>query len=362
VRDGHGEPPLPRSGTFVPELEPFDRAMSEFMRERHIPAGALAVVRDGKLVLSRGYGWADRARTKPVADDAPFRLASLTKMMTAAAVGKLIRDGKLRRDAKVFDLLAPEPPPGKQLDPRWKKVTVGHLLDHQGGWDVEALKFDPMFYSAEISKALGKPGPADTADVIRYMAGQPLQFEPGTKTVYSNFGYCLLGRVIEKASGKPYLEYLRSAVLEPAGVKGVALGRTRPADRDPREPFYSDPEKMPDVTRPGGNGKVPYPDGGFFLEALDSHGGLTASAADVARFLTAYTLDGQPADGKPHPGAAFGSLPGTFTMALVRPDGVGIVVLFNQRTDSSGFDYDRIEAVMNRTADEVRRWPAPDKP
>jgi WD40 repeat protein/CubicO group peptidase (beta-lactamase class C family) len=361
VRDGFGEAPFPRTGRFVPELEPFDRAMTQFMRDRHIPAGTLAVVRDGKLVLSRGYGYADRNRSAPVADDAPFRLASLTKMMTAAAIGKLIRDGKLTRETKVYDLLAPQPPPGQALDPRWKKVTVGQLLDHQGGWDVDGAKFDPMFYSAEISAALGKPGPATPADVIHYMAGQPLQFEPGTKTVYSNFGYSLLGRVIEKVSGKAYLDYLRSEVLEPIGAKGVAPGRTLPADRDPREPFYSDPERAPDVMHPERKEKVPDPDGGFCLESLDAVGGLTASAADVARFLAAYSLEGKPADRDPSAGAAFGSLPGTFTMALKRGDGVGVVVLFNQRTDPSGLDYFQIEGAMNRAADEVRHWPAPER-
>jgi N-acyl-D-amino-acid deacylase len=308
-------------------------------------------------VLSRGYGWADRERTKPLPEDAPFRLASVTKMITAAAVQKLIRDGKLRRDTKVYDLLGLEPPPGQALDPRWKAVTVGHLLDHQSGWDVDKAGFDPMFHSVEISAALGKPGPASAADVIRYMAGRPLQFDPGAKTVYSNFGYCLLGRVIEKVSGQSYLDYLRTAVLEPAGAKGVALGRTLPADRNPREPFYSDPNRVRNVMRPESKDKVPEPDGGFCLEALDSHGGLIASAADVARFLTAFALDGGPAADPPAAGAIFGSLPGTHTMALLRADGVRIVVLFNQRADPSGLDYFKIEEVMNRTAQLVKRWP-----
>jgi formylglycine-generating enzyme required for sulfatase activity/CubicO group peptidase (beta-lactamase class C family) len=355
VRDRFAEAPLPRSGPFVPELEPFDRAMTQFMRQRDIPAGALAVVRDGKVVLSRGYGWADRERTKPLPEDAPFRLASVTKMITAAAVRKLIRDGKVRRDTKVYDLLGLEPPPGQALDPRWKAVTVGHLLDHQGGWDVDKAGFDPMFHSIEISAALGKPGPASAADVIRYMAGQPLQFDPGAKTVYSNFGYCLLGRVIEKVSGRSYIDYLRTAVLESAAAKGVALGRTLPADRDPREPFYSDPNRVRNVMRPESKDKVPEPDGGFCLEALDSHGGLTASAADVARFLTAFALDGGPAADPPAAGAIFGSLPGTHTMALQRADGVRIVVLFNQRTDPSGLDYFKIEEVMNRAAQLIKR-------
>jgi CubicO group peptidase (beta-lactamase class C family)/tRNA A-37 threonylcarbamoyl transferase component Bud32 len=355
-----GEPPLPRTGRIEPGLEPFDRAMTKFMRERSIPAGELAVVKDGRLLLSCGYGYADRERTKPLPADAPFRLASLTKMMTAAAIRKLIRDGKLTPETKVFDLLGLEPPPGKDLDPRWKTVTVGHLLDHQGGWDAKAAKFDPMFAAIEISTALGKPSPPNPANVIRYMLGQPLQFDPGTKTAYSNFGYCLLGRVIEKSSGTNYFAYLHGHILKPAGVTGMAKARTSPNLRDPREPFYSDPNRVRDVMWSDSKYKVPDPDGGFSIETMDSHGGLIASAVDVARFLTAYALDGYPAERKAPGGAAFGSLPGTFTMALKRSDGVVVVVLFNQRTDPSGLDYFPIEEVMNRAADAVKHWPAAD--
>ncbi len=158
-----------------------------------------------------------------------------------------------------------------------------------------------------------------------------------------------------------FVLHLRTDVLEPAGIKAVALGRTLPADRDPKEPFYSDPARVPNVMKPKSTEKVPDPDGGFYLEALDSHGGLRASASDVARFLMAFGLDGEPIKGKAIPGANFGSLPGTHTMALVRPDGVKIVVLFNQRTDPSGLDYFKIEEVMNRAADAIKRWPSEEK-
>jgi N-acyl-D-amino-acid deacylase len=351
VADGHADPPLPHSGRFVPELAGFDWAMDRFMRERGIRAGALAVIKDGKLLLSRGYGHADREGKREVAPETPFRLASLSKPITAAAIGKLIRAGKLKRDNRVFDLLRPEPLAGETMDPRWKDITVAHLLDHKGGWDRSAA-FDPMFRPVEIAIALGKPGPASAADVIRYMAGQPLQFPPGSKSAYSNFGYCLLGRVIEKASGQGYLEYVQKEVLAPAGANGVYLGRTLPRDRDRREPVYDDPDVGPNVMEPGSKDAVPAPDGTFHLEAMDAHGGLTASAVDVARFLSAYT---------PAAEVAFGSMPGTFTMALTRADGVGVVALFNRCKDSSGRDYFAIRELLNQAADSVVKWPAPVK-
>jgi CubicO group peptidase (beta-lactamase class C family)/formylglycine-generating enzyme required for sulfatase activity len=355
VADSHAEAPLPHSGRYVSALAVLDEAMDRFLREGGIRAGALAVVKDGKLILSRGYGHADREGRREVAPDTPFRLASLTKPITATAIRKLIRDGKLRWDTRVYDLLRTEPLPGQKLDPRWKEITVGNLFEHKGGWDREKA-FDPMFRSVEIARALDRPAPARPDAIIRYMVGKPLQFDPGSRTAYSNFGYCLLGRVIEKVSGRPYLDYIQKEVLEPAGAKNVYLGRTLPADRDPREPFYDDADAGPNVMAPDSKEWVSAPDGTFYLEALDSHGGLVASAADMARFMAAYSLSGRPGDDKTV-GAAFGMLPGTFTVAVQRGGGVRLVALFNRSRGPSGRDYFAIQDVLNRAADQVKHWP-----
>lgn len=348
---------LPISGVAVAELKAFDDAMLRFMAERSIRAGTLAVSKDGKLVLARGYGHADAAGKQPLSLHAPMRLASIGKPITAAAILKLIREGKLRADTKVFALLGIEPISDRRPDPRLSDITVRHLLDHQGGWDRERA-FDPMFRPLRISSALGKQPPAQAADVIRYMLGQPLQFDPGTETQYSNFGYCVLGRVIEKVTGTTYIDYIRHALLGPLDIRSVELGRTLPRDRNPKEPFYSDPGTGRNVMQPDGKEEVAAPDGGFHLEAMDSHGGLIGSAPDLVRFLDAYWLTGEPrsAKGKP-PHLAFGSLPGTFTMLLQRRDGVNVAVLFNQRTDPSGLEYSAIRARIANAAEAVERWP-----
>ena len=111
--------PLAATGKAVPELAGLDRLMTETMARHHFPGGALAMAKDGRLVFAHGYGLADAVTGKPVEPDAMFRIASLSKPITSAAVLKLVEAGKLKLDDKAIDLIGDiGPPPGKQLDPR----------------------------------------------------------------------------------------------------------------------------------------------------------------------------------------------------------------------------------------------------
>jgi serine/threonine protein kinase/CubicO group peptidase (beta-lactamase class C family) len=346
----------PISGTAVPELAAVDEAVQQFMRERAIPAGSLAVTKGGKLLLNRGYGFADRAGKRPVTPTTPFRLGNVTKPITAAAIRKLAQSKKLRLDDRVTSVLKIEPPAGQKMDPRWHEITIQHLLAHEGGWD-HRTTFDVLFRPLEVAAALGKQGVPSAQDIITYMAGQPLQFKPGSKSVYSNFGYCLLGRVIEKVSGQSYLDYVRSEILAPLGIKQVAVARTLPSDRQPGEPYYVADHLSRNIVQLSSNDPVPYTEGGFSVEAMDSLGGLVMTAADVARFFEAYEGDGRPA-GRQRPRSAwFGSMPGTFTMVLNRVDGIHIVALFNQWNQAQAAEYLRLRASINEALKQVKQWP-----
>src|SRR6266516_2087793 len=105
----------------------FDREIQKFMSARNVPGGALAVVKDGRLVYTRGYGWADRENKVPVESASLFRIASISKPFTAVAVLKLVETAKLDLKARLLDLLALGadvlPPPGGKLDERWKQIT-----------------------------------------------------------------------------------------------------------------------------------------------------------------------------------------------------------------------------------------------
>jgi CubicO group peptidase (beta-lactamase class C family) len=342
---------LPIQGTAVPELAALDEAVLQFMKEREFEAGTLALSREGKMLYSRGYGYLDRENTKPVPPDTPFRLASVTKPITAALVLDLVRRGELRLEDKAFALIGFR----DAVDPRWNTITIQMLLEHRGGWDRnEKPLYDPMFQEMLIRKTLRLDRVPSTRDIIRFMSRRKLDFDPGSKMVYSNFGYCVLGRVIEKKTGKVYHEAVKD-FLAPLGITSVGLARTRPAQRDPREPFYYDPRIVPDVIR--GSGRVAYPDGGFHVEAQDANGGLILSAPDLLKFMNAYWLDGHPRKNNDSQWTFYGGMAGTFTMARQRPDGIHISVLFNQRFTPEGLKNEAIKDLLDKAIDSIKKWP-----
>jgi N-acyl-D-amino-acid deacylase len=324
---------FPVTGKAVKGFEPVDRAAQEFLARIDGQAMVVAVSRNGVILYSRGFGWSDEGKQSPTQPDTLMRMASITKSVTAAAVKTLIRGGKLKADTKVFDLVKLTPPDGAEPDARLKSITVQHLLDHKGGWDRDK-SFDPMFKARDAEKALGLKGPAAPTDIVRWMLGQPLQFEPGERSVYSNFGYCVLGRAIDKASGKSYGDYVRDAVLRPAQIKDMQLGRNSPKDRDPREVWYL----VPNVD----------------VELMNSNGGYVASAPAVCQFMHKYWLNGDPRKGEAE-FEFFGSLPGTTALARQRKDGYNIAVLCNQRRDEK-MDEDNAELkkAMDAAVDKVK--------
>lgn len=204
----------------LPLDEAFDDAMTTFMSARGVPGGALAVAVGGRLAFVSGYGFADRAARRPVEPDSLFRIASISKPVTAVAVLRLVEQGRLSLESRVAPLLQVEPflPGGRKPDPFLDKVTVRHLLQHTGGWDREKT-FDPMFRSRWIADRLGVTSPPGTGDLVRFMFGRPLDFEPGARYAYSNFGYCVLGRVIERVTGRGYEAFVREEILAPIGVR-----------------------------------------------------------------------------------------------------------------------------------------------
>ena len=211
----------------------YDQIIAALMRKYAIPGGVVAVVRDGKLIYARGFGYADVEHKTPVQPDALFRIASVSKPLTAVAIMKLVEEGKLALDDRVAPFIAHlSPAAGATVDPRWNEITIRQLLNHTAGWDRDKPNggFDPMFRPAIAAAAVGAPAPASAETIIRYMKGMPLDFTPGEKYVYSNSGYAILGRVIERLSGMPYEQYVRARVLQPVGANRTRLGKTRMPD------------------------------------------------------------------------------------------------------------------------------------
>lgn len=271
----------------VTPAESFAQVIPDFMKEWDIPGGAVALVKDEKLVMAEGYGVANKETQESVSPDSLFRIASLSKPITATAILKLYEEGWLNLDDQAFYLISDiEPPNGQVKDKRIYKITIRDLLQHSGGWDREK-SFDPMFKSREIAEAMGVKPPAEAETIIKYMLGQPLDFTPGERYAYSNFGYCVLGRIIERVTGMTYEEYVQKKILSPMGITKMRIGHSLKEDRAPGEVIYYDYPGASLVLSVFPNmGLVPYPYGGFYLEAMDAHGGWLASVVDLMSFVT----------------------------------------------------------------------------
>src|SRR5436190_569813 len=218
-----------QTGPEVSELTAFGKEMQAFMREYDVRAGSLAVVKDGKLVFAQSYTLAEIGYpiTQPTS---LFRIASCTKPFTSIAIFQLVERGVVSLDTRMQDVLRLTTPDGHApQDARFKDIRLWHLLAHIGGWDRQQT-FDPLLFEGRVAQAMNVNLPLTKYQIASFMASQPLQFTPGTRFAYSNFGYCLLGLMIEKLTGLPYQQAIQTQVYTPLGLKQPRLGRSLMAD------------------------------------------------------------------------------------------------------------------------------------
>lgn len=283
---------IPVTGTAVPEMASYDKVISDFMKKYSIPGGAFAVMLNGKLIYARGFGYADVENKTLVQPDAQFRVASVSKTITSAAIFQLIEEGKLELDDLAAPLIADlKPAAGATVDPRWDQITIRQLLNHSGGWDrTKPGGFDPIDRNQIAAATVGVPAPASGETLIRYMKGMPLDFDPGERMAYSNFGFIILGAIIERVSGMPYEEFVRTRVLQPVGANRTREGKSRLSEAFPEEVKYYFPgfnvvnaPLVPSVYP--GEGLVPVNYAGYYIEASTPSGAWVSSTIDLLRIL-----------------------------------------------------------------------------
>jgi CubicO group peptidase (beta-lactamase class C family) len=190
-------------------------------------SGAFLLAHNGQVILSKGYGMADREAKTPNTPTTRFRIASLTKGFTAMAILMLQEDDKLSVGDPVCKYI-------KDCPAGWQAIKISHLLTHTAGlYDFRdfAIKGD------------AKPTPSTSAEVIAHVAEKPPEFAPGTKFSYTNGGFMVAGYVVEQVSGKPYEQFLQERILGPLGMKntgyaydesGLAVGYKDAAAREDR--------------------------------------------------------------------------------------------------------------------------------
>lgn len=267
-----------------------DSVIHEFMTRWDIPGLSFSMAYDRTILYSKGYGYANISASEPVTEQSLFRIASCSKPFTATAIMLLIQNNQLQLTDTVFGPhgILNQAQYQTILDSNVLKITVENLLEHTGGWD-DTQQIDPMFYSTEISEWANLPPPAMQPTIIEYALSQLyLIHPPGTYYAYSNFGYCVLGRVIEKITGTTYEDFIRQKILIPCGAVEMKLGKNLASQKFPNEVhYYGCPgeETAPSVIDT--NEIVPWPYGGFNILAMDSHGEWIASSNDLLRFVMA---------------------------------------------------------------------------
>jgi len=262
--------PAEAKGFDTKELRAMRATAVAFMKKHSVPGLSVAIAKEGRLVYAEGFGLADQESKENVTPSHLFRIASVSKPLTSVAVFQLIEAGKLKLSDKVFGpkgILGTthgQPP----YLPYLEDVTIEHLLTHTaGGWQNDDS--DPMFSHPAM----------DHHQLIAWtIAQQALKHPPGEQYAYSNFGYCVLGRVIEKLTGQSYEKYLCEKVLTPCGITRMRISGNTRAERARDEVAYYDQD-----------GEDPY---GWNVRRMDSHGGWLGTPTDLVRFLV--RVDGFP--------------------------------------------------------------------
>ncbi|MFA8433304.1 MAG: serine hydrolase domain-containing protein [Marinifilaceae bacterium] len=369
------------------QTEKADRIINRFLSKWEVAGATVGVVKDGRLVFAKGYGLANRENGQEVQPHHLFRIASVSKLITAVGIMKLKEEGKLNLDDMVFG------PKGilndtiyqNIRDKRAKKITVEHLLRHTAGFSNRYG--DHMFLPVLIAKKMNVPAPASSETIIQFALSRRLHFRPGSRGSYSNLGYVILEKVIEKVNGNGYEEYIKTNLLEPAGVYDMHLGRNLREDKYANEVNYYEQSDAILIPAFDGSGETVYrSNGGNNIEALGGAGGWIASGSELLKFLVAIDGDESKPDilskesieymtkpskfgyspigwkGTLSNGTWWrtGTLAGSSALLKHQNDGMSWVIITNTST-WRGSDFPKeMSAMMRRALHSVKKWPTYD--
>ncbi|MGW4797084.1 serine hydrolase domain-containing protein [Nonomuraea sp. NPDC004297] len=296
-----------------PELTPaaIDAYLREAMESTGVPGLSVVVTHDGEVVHAAGYGHDSAGR--PVTEDTPMRVASVSKSFTAMAVMTLVERGTITLDEPV----AAQLPGFAMADPRAARITVRHLLNQTSGLSDRTVDIG----ATESATSL--------ADHTARLAGSRLAAEPGTRYEYCNVNYDLAARLVEVASGRPFGDYLRDRVFGPLGMTSSAVSVEDVPVADGYNSFFG--AWLPRPELPG-------------FQDDSGAGGVVTTAADMGRWLIAQAGDGSPLVGRD-------SLATMHRPSALRPYGMGWGVEEDGRLVHSGnlFTYNAVEALSPRT-------------
>lgn len=367
------------------ETRRFDASINRFMRYWGIRGGSFALMRNDSLLYAKGYGFANTQDSIPCEVRNIFRVASVSKLLTAVAVMHLEETGQLSTQDFVFgeDGILNDSLFLDYRDKKIKKVTVEHLLRHTSGFSNP--HGDAAFNMELVAQFLDKPLPLSMDDMVLYATKNRLRAVPGGRFNYSNLGYIVLSKVIEKVSGIPYETYIKDSILAPIGCYDIHLANNySDGFRENEVTYYEVKEAEPVPAYDGSDTLVMKSLGGNDVRGLYGAGGWVASPVELLKlvsainkcpiredfltpesidFMTPYGKNAKPA-GWASSSAKFwlrsGSMSGTSALIKAQKDGYSWVFISN----SSSWNGPGLARQMNREITQalrkVKKWPETD--
>lgn len=242
-------------------------ALREFMNASSVPGMSVAIGVQGKLIWSEGFGFADLEQRAPVNAQSRFRLGSVSKMLTVAAVARLYQEGKLDLDAPIHKYVPTFPDKGKPITTR---QLTGHLAgirhytakDFTNGRNIDFEHYDNVL------------------DSLKIFQDDPLVAQPGTRYQYSTFGYTLISQVVESAAHQKFLDYMDKEIFQPLGMQHTSADKPELVITG-RTEFY-------ERNREGEIRNAPFVDSSYKWAG----GGFISTAEDLVRFGSAHLREG----------------------------------------------------------------------
>lgn len=275
-------------------LAGLDRKVDAFMKEWQLKGVSLSVMRNDSLLYAKGYGWADEAAKVRMEPYHLLRLASVSKLLTATGIMVLQDQGKLHISDKVFGeggILGDEPYSKSIKDANYYKITVEDLLRHKGGFTQAGG--DPMFSTRTVMANYGLKEAPDNEKLLECVLKKKVNFMPGTSQSYSNLGYLILSKVIEKASGMSYEDFIQKNVLEPSGIEDFKIANNYYKEKYDNEVRYYVPTNEKPVPEYNNSGRqVTRCYGGNDIHNLSGAGAWVASVPELMKFVA--SIDGRP--------------------------------------------------------------------
>jgi CubicO group peptidase (beta-lactamase class C family) len=361
-----------------------DRSFEKFREQNLLKGLAVAIVKDERLIFAKGYGFADEEARISISPEQLFRIASVSKLITAVAVMKLVESGKISLNSKVFGkygILNDE----KELqikDNRLENITIRNLLNHSGGWTQRYG--DIAFLPRIVSEQTGDPMPLTISSYIKFITSRKLHFEPGSSSAYSNLGYMILGEVIARVSKTSYEKYVKENILKPAHIYDMQLGGSFENEKLLEEVRYYQPEDAQAVEAYDGSGRlVPKIYGSTNMALLGSAGGWISSPIDLMKLLVVIDGDSNTKDILSRQSISemthvdeksldplgwrstnengewwrTGTLPGSSALLKREPNGISWIMVTNTSNYKGPHLAIEMDRVMSVTLRKINNWP-----